>query len=64
MPKMHQNRKKEIDRGFIALEVLGVLVIMALLALWGAEKYSEFLEERSTLRVSGAAKLLRGCSMI
>lgn len=46
MPKMYQNRKKEIDRGFIAPEVLAVLVIMALLALWGTEKYSEFLEEQ------------------
>lgn len=46
MSKIHQNRIKEIDRGFIALEVLGVLVIMAFLALWGAEKYSEFLEEQ------------------
>lgn len=46
MSKINQTRIKEIDRGFIALEVLGVLVIMALLALWGAEKYSEFLEEQ------------------
>jgi hypothetical protein len=46
MSKINQTRIKEIDRGFIALEVIGVLVIMALLALWGAEKYSEFLEEQ------------------
>lgn len=46
MSKIHQNRIKEIDRGFVTLEVLGVLVIVAMAALLGAEKYSEYLDEQ------------------
>ncbi|MEN3262805.1 shufflon system plasmid conjugative transfer pilus tip adhesin PilV [Sodalis endosymbiont of Spalangia cameroni] len=45
--KNHANANKTaIHRGFVSLEVLGALVIVAMAALFGAEKYSDYLDEQ------------------
>lgn len=46
MKKIIKKKKPEIHRGFVTLEVLGVLVIVAMAALFGAEKYSEYLDKQ------------------
>lgn len=38
--------KTPIHCGFVSLEMLGALVIVAMAALLGAEKYSEYLDEQ------------------
>lgn len=42
----NRNKKQAIHKGFVSLEVLGALVIVAMAALFGAEKYSEYLDEQ------------------
>ncbi len=46
MSEKKKLKKNDIHRGFVSLEVLGVLVIVAMAALLGAEKYSEYLDEQ------------------
>lgn len=41
-----KKKKRSAHRGFVSLEILGVLVIVSLAALFGAEKYSEYLDEQ------------------
>ncbi|PUA41483.1 shufflon system plasmid conjugative transfer pilus tip adhesin PilV [Pseudomonas protegens] len=42
-PPVHRTNKQ---RGFVSIEILGALVIVTLAALYGAEKYSEYLNEK------------------
>ncbi|WP_290603631.1 shufflon system plasmid conjugative transfer pilus tip adhesin PilV [Arsenophonus sp. ENCA] len=45
--KNHANANRTaIHRGFVSLEVLGALVIVAMAGLFGAEKYSDYLDEQ------------------
>lgn len=46
MIKRKQSKKPAIQRGFVSLEILGALVIVAMAALLGAEKYSDYLDEQ------------------
>ncbi|PAV04682.1 hypothetical protein CBG25_06870 [Arsenophonus sp. ENCA] len=46
MKKIIQKNKHDIHRGFVSLEIMGALVIVAMAALFGAEKYSEYLDEQ------------------
>ncbi|WP_440862559.1 shufflon system plasmid conjugative transfer pilus tip adhesin PilV [Symbiopectobacterium purcellii] len=45
--KNHVNTNRAaLHRGFVSLEVLGALVIVAMAGLFGAEKYSDYLDEQ------------------
>lgn len=46
LKKIIEKKKPEIHRGFVSLEIMGALVIVALAALFGAEKYSDYLDEQ------------------
>lgn len=46
LKKIIEKKKPEIHRGFVLLEIMGALVVVALVALLGAEKYSEYLDEQ------------------
>ncbi|QBY46507.1 hypothetical protein [Arsenophonus nasoniae] len=46
MKKTIKKKKPEIHRGFVSLEIMGALVVVALAALLGAEKYSDYLDEQ------------------
>lgn len=43
---MNNNEFKEIHRGFVSLEIIAVLVLILLGYLYGAEKYSQYLQEK------------------
>lgn len=46
MKKIIEKKKPEIHRGFVSLEIMGALVVVAMAALLGAEKYSDYLDEQ------------------
>lgn len=46
LKKIIEKKKPDIHRGFVSLEIMGALVIVAMAALLGAEKYSEYLDEQ------------------
>ncbi|BBI93043.1 shufflon system plasmid conjugative transfer pilus tip adhesin PilV [Serratia symbiotica] len=46
MKKTIKKKKPEVHGGFVSLEIMGALVVVALAALFGAEKYSDYLDEQ------------------